>query len=167
MRIGNEKLIHKLEIQMKKFYQVIFIVMVFGIQGMQPSVAFWWFSKTTVQSVVKLGKIEGALPNTKIIKFASMIKQRGDLKKVKNIIANLKLSNSVLEDTFMRIAMAKNKLDKVEADKMFTNLRGVPGFRHNLSVICGVSREATKGALHELRIAYKAKEHGFTVVSLR
>ena len=89
------------------------------------------------------------------------------MKKVKNLIGKMKLSDDVLEDTFMRIAVARKKISVDEADDLFRNLRGVQGFRGNLSIISGVSDNATKGALQELRVANTAKKRGFEVLEIR
>lgn len=144
----------------------VIIFLLLCCQWSQPASAFWG-GGTTTKIIKWLGKIEGALPETQIDELARMIQKTGDLKQVKTLIGKMNLPETVLEDTYMRIALAQRKLDKVEAEKMFTNLSGVPGFRHNLSVISGVAEAGTKGALHELRVANQAKEYGFDVLSIR
>ncbi|MBV5330756.1 MAG: hypothetical protein JZU65_24505 [Chlorobium sp.] len=123
-------------------------------------------TKVAIKSLKPLGKVDGALPDSKIKDLVSQINKAGDIKKVGKIIGEMNLSKEVLEDTFMRILIMQNKISKKEAEEIFTHLRGVEGFTSAMSKAAGVSAAKTSGHLNELRIATGASKNGFEVVAI-
>jgi len=123
-------------------------------------------AKTGAKTVIKLGKVEGALPEKKIVELAEKIKGPNDIKEVRKIIGKMKLPEHVREDTFMRMAIHNKRLSQTEAEKMFSNLRETPGFSSTLSKINGVNPNQRKGHLNELRIANQASENSFKILAI-
>ncbi len=123
-------------------------------------------ANTSIKYCTKLGKVDGALPDAKIQEICDRINHAGDISKVGKLLGEMKLSNEVLEDTFMRIIVVQKKISQEEAEKLFCNLRGVEGFRSTLSKAAGISAAKTSGHLNELRIASGASEKGFKVVAI-
>lgn len=113
-----------------------------------------------------VGKVKNALPEEEIIKYAKQIEKAGDWEIVKQILGKMKLSDEVLEDTFMRIAIYNKKIPQKEADEMFRTLKGTSGFRQTLSKICGVNDAKDKGHLFELRISRTGKDNGFDILEI-
>jgi len=155
---------------MKKLKISILLIAVLGLVGIggpySESYAFWGVFKTVTKTACKLGKIKGSLPEKKIIELTDMIQKSGDIKKVGKILGNMKLSNEILEDTYMRIILKQGKISKKEAEEFFHNLRGVNGLRPTLSKVAGVSNAKTLGHLNELHIANSAAKNGFNVLSI-
>lgn len=81
-------------------------------------------------------------------------------------LGKLKLSDEVLEDTYLRIAVHKGVIKKAYSIKMYSKLSGVPGFRTTLRKVIGDNPAGTKGHLNELRIATNAKNAGFKVLGI-
>ncbi len=150
------------------FIAILLILICFNYPS--SSDAFWGFSKkigkTAIKSAVKLGKIEGALPEKKIAELAKMINVSGDIKKVGKILGDMKLSDDILEDTYVRIILHQKKITKTETETFFSNLRGVKGFRTTLRKVAGISDVKTAGHLNEIRIANNASKNGFEVISI-
>ena len=134
------------------------------------SLAFWGVAKKIVSPgtkvILRLGKVEGSLPESKIIELANMIQKAGDIKNVGKILGDMRLTDEVLEDTFMRIIVAQKKISKPEAEEIFQNLRGVKGLRTSLRKAAGISEAKTIGHLNEINIANSAAKNGFEVVSI-
>jgi hypothetical protein len=155
--------------KLKSIFYVILVSFCFSTFPTQ-TIAFWAVAKNVAKSgtkaFIKLGKVEGALPEKKIIELADMIQNAGDIKKVGKILGKMKLSDQVLEDTYMRIVVHQGKISKHEAEVIFRNLRGVDGLRTTLRKIAGVSNVKTSGHLNEVRIANAATENGFKVLSI-
>jgi len=78
----------------------------------------------------------------------------------------MNVSDEILEDAFMRIAIYNNRINKIEGEKIFINLRRTEGFRSTLNKINGVNPLQLKGHLNELRIANSAAENGFDVLAI-
>lgn len=78
----------------------------------------------------------------------------------------MKLSDEILEDTYMRIILRQGKVTRKEAEGLFANLRGIKGFRPTLRKIAGISDVKTAGHLNEIRIADNASKNGFEVISI-
>ncbi len=83
------------------------------------------------------------------------------VKRVGEKLGKLNLSNDILEDTWMRIAVHQGKITRTDAQEMFERLSGVPGFGATLRKICGSNTSGTTGHLNELVIAQTAVKHGF------
>jgi len=130
------------------------------------SYAFWGIFKTIGKVAIKLGKIEGALPEKKIAELTEMIQKSGDIKKVGKLLGEMKLPDEILEDTYMRIILKQRKISRKEAEELFQNLKGVSGLRTTLRKVAGVSSAKTLGHLNEIRIANSASKNGFHVVSI-
>jgi len=149
---------------------IFFIPFFIGLTFCPVSHSFWGVSKKigerAVKTVAKIGKIKGALPEKKIIELTEMIKNTGDIKKVGKVLGNMKLSDDILEDTYMRIILRQKKISKKEAEELFQNLHGVKGFRAALRKTAGISNSKTIGHLNEIQIANSAAKNGFEVVSI-
>lgn len=112
--------------------------------------------------VVKLIKSE-AFSSEEILKFAKILEETKGTKKLGKLLGDMHLKNEVLEDTFMRLAIYRKKIDRVEAEEMFMNLSGSSGFRSTLKKVIGNSSQKTAGHLNELKIANSAAKSGFKV----
>lgn len=132
--------------------------------------AFWGTigkaGKSVTTSVIKLGKVKGALPDSKIVELVGMINKGGDLKKVGKILDEMKIGDDVLEDTYMRIILKQKKLTRKEAEEVFVNLRGADGFRTTLRKSAGISAAKTSGHLNEINLANEAVKSNFTVTGI-
>lgn len=102
----------------------------------------------------------------KIIKLSKMSDTYKGTQAVKNYIGRLNLPSDVMEDTYLRIAVYQNKINRNEAEAMFTNLKGKEGFRSTLSKIIGNNPQGVSGHMNELRIANEAAKSGFQVVGI-
>ena len=120
----------------------------------------------TISNVIKVGKLiksSKAFSPQEISKFAKILEETTGTKKLGQLLGKMKLKNEVLEDTFMRLAIYRNKIEKVEAKEMFINLSGSKGFRTTLKKVVGNSTQKTTGHLNELKIANSATKNGFKV----
>ena len=111
-------------------------------------------------------KIAGALSDKKITDLSMLSKTPGGTNHVGKILGKLRLSNEILEDTYLRIAVRQGTILRREAEEMYAALSRVSGFRTALRKITGNSSNATKGHLNELRIAHEASRHGFKVTGI-
>lgn len=128
--------------------------------------AFWGTAAKALNSVAKIVPSANALPDEEIIRLSKIAGEQNGTRKVGELLGTQKLSNEVLEDTFIRIAVHQGRLDRSEAEKMFLNLTGVPGFRTTLRKIIGNSDVGTAGHLYELKLANHAVSKGFKVIAI-
>lgn len=120
----------------------------------------------TIKNVIKVGKFiksSKAFSPKEITKFSKILEETKGTKKLGQILGKMNLKNEVLEDTFMRLAIYRNKIDKIEAKEMFINLSGSKGFKATLKKVVGNSSQKTAGHLNELKIANSATKSGFEV----
>ena len=110
-------------------------------------------------------KIVGALSDKKIIALSGLSRTEG-AKQVGRILGKLRLSDEILEDTYLRIAVHQGTILRREAEELYASLSKVPGFRTTLRKITGKAPNLTKGHLNELRIANEASKHGFEVTGI-
>lgn len=120
-------------------------------------------SITNIAKVGKLIKSSKAFSPKQISKFAKILEDTKGTKKLGKFLGKMNLKNEVLEDTFMRLAIYRKKIGKVEAKEMFLNLSGSKGFRSTLKKIIGNGSQKTAGHLNELKIANSATKNGFKV----
>lgn len=118
---------------------------------------------TNVVRVSKLIKTNKAFSSSEIAKFANILEETKGTKKLGKLLGKMNLKNEVLEDTFIRLAIYRRKLDRREAEEMFMNLSGSSGFRSTLKKVIGNSTQKTAGHLNELKIANSATKNGFKV----
>jgi len=111
-------------------------------------------------------KSTGVLPDAEIVRLSKISKKTGGTKIVGKKLAKLKLDNAVLEDTYLRIAIHQGKLSREKAEKMYSQLSGVPGFRTTLRKVTGNNPAGTAGHLNELEIASNASKNGFKVLGI-
>ncbi|HHB95131.1 MAG TPA: hypothetical protein ENK88_08300 [Campylobacterales bacterium] len=119
-----------------------------------------------VNNVIRVGKLiksSKAFSPKKISEFSKILEETKGTKKLGKLLGKMNLKNEVLEDTFMRLAIYRNKIDKVEAKEMFINLGGSKGFRSTLKKVIGNGSQKTAGHLNELKIANSAIKNGFKV----
>jgi len=119
-----------------------------------------------VNNIVRVGKLiksSEVFSPKEISKFGKILEETKGTKKLGQLLGKMNLKNEVLEDTFMRLAIYRNKIDKVEAKEMFINLSGSNGFRTTLKKVIGNGSQKTKGHINELRIANSATKNGFKV----
>lgn len=121
------------------------------------------FVSASEKLLAPISKNIKVLSEDEIRKLAAMIKGRGDVAEVKKIIGQKKLSSEALEDTYTRIAIARGSVQRNEAESLFKNLRGIPGFSSTMSKTIGMNPGGTRGHLNELRIANAAANRGFKV----
>ena len=123
-------------------------------------------AEALVGSIRPIAKIAGALSGKNIKALVKLSEEANGTKKVGETLGKLKLPDNLLEDTYLRIAIAQGKVLRKEAKEMYRNLSGVPGFRTTLRKITGDNLIATKGHLNELRIANEASRNGFSVSAI-
>jgi hypothetical protein len=121
-------------------------------------------SAKSISTFLTLFRKARALPDDEIRRLAHIAADHpGGTKEVGEILGKLKLPNDALEDTFLRIAVQQDRLDRREAEAFFRHLQGKEGFRTTLRKAIGNSNVGTVGHLNELRIANEAATHGFEV----
>lgn len=135
---------------------VIFIVLVSILQ-----VNVWALSPKTIYDISKFIDNPHAFPNAKIKDLSQLYAKALGAK-----LGKLKLSDEILEDTFMRIAIHKEIINRKQAQSMFTKLSGVAGFRTTLKKVIGNNPAGTKGHFNELQIANNASVAGFKVLGI-
>jgi hypothetical protein len=123
-----------------------------------------------VSNIIRVGKLIGkitkstkAIPDNKIVDFAKILKESKGTKKLGKLLGKMKLSDEVLEDTFIRLAIYQKKIDVKEAKEMFSNLTNTKGFRTTSRKIIGNGTNKTAGHINELKIANGAFKRGFKV----
>lgn len=119
--------------------------------------------KQAPRAIYAIVKHPHVLPEGEIIRLAELGSKAGGTKDIGRHLGSLKLPGSVLEDTYLRIAMKQGTISRAEAEGMMARLHDVPGFRSTLSKIVGASGVKTKGHLHELRLSDNAAANGFKV----
>lgn len=120
----------------------------------------------TVTNIARVGKLitsSKAFSTKEISKFSKILEETKGTKRLGQILGKMNLKNEVLEDTFMRLAIHRKKINQVEAKEMFVNLSGSKGFRSTLKKVIGNSSQKTAGHLNELKIANSATKNGFKV----
>jgi hypothetical protein len=143
------------------FNRIIFLIFV-GLGLSFPVDALWGIpSKTVVKSIPSFLKHQKTFPDQEIIRLSTIAKQPGGTKIVGKELGKLHLPKDIIEDVYMRIVVHQSKLNRIEAESMFSRLSGIQGFRSTLSKIIGASNVKTSGHLYELRIADKATQFGF------
>lgn len=103
------------------------------------------------------------LTDDAIDRLVEISKKSGGTKQIGKELGKMELPDEVLEDAFLRIAVARQIVTRAEAVGMFNKLNGVKGFRTILRKVIGSNEEVTKGHLYELRIAARAHDEGFSV----
>lgn len=106
------------------------------------------------------------LADDAIERLVEISKKSGGTKQIGKELGEMQLPDEVLEDAFLRIAVARHIVTRAEAVDMFNKLNGVKGFRATLRKVIGSNEGVTKGHLFELRIATKAHDEGFAVREL-
>ena len=123
-------------------------------------------AEALVGSIRPIAKIAGAVSNKKIKALVKLSEEAHGTKKVGKTLGKLKLPGNLLEDTYLRIAIAQGRMLRKEAKEMYRNLSGVRGFRTTLRKITGNNPLATKGHLNELRISNEASRRGFSILEI-
>lgn len=103
------------------------------------------------------------LPAEKVEEFARIAMKPGGTKIVRDEIGKLNLPEEVIEDTFSRILVYQQRVDRAEADGWMRRLSGAPGFKGAMSKSMGASEANTIGHLNEVRIADSAAQANFKV----
>lgn len=104
-----------------------------------------------------------ALPAKKIEEFARIAMKPGGTVVVRDQIGKMNLPEEVIEDTFARILVYQNRVERTEADGWMKRLSGTPGFKGAMSKSMGASEANTIGHLNEVRIADSAAQANFKV----
>ncbi len=121
----------------------------------------WSLSPKTIYNIAKIFDNSHTFPNVKIKSLSQL-----SAKELGSKLGKLKLSDEILEDTFIRIAVHKKIIHRKQAQGMFAKLSGVAGFRTTLKKIIGNNPAGTKGHLNELQIANNASVAGFKVLGI-
>ena len=119
--------------------------------------------RNSIKNIIKNSK---SLSNDEIIKLANMTNKIKGTKLLGKHLGKMKLSKGILRDTYLRIAIAKKNISRVEAEEIWIYLKKTKGVRSTLSKIVGRSPEKTAGHLHELQLARKASKQGFDVLEI-
>ena len=128
--------------------------------------AFWGFTTKAISAISAISKNVKVLPEDEIIRLSKLSDKIQGTKKIGKELGKLNLPDDVLEDAFIRIAIHQKKLTRETAERMFSRLSGVPGFRSTLRKIVGNSDVGTVGHLNELKIADAASVNGFKVIGI-
>lgn len=104
-----------------------------------------------------------ALPAERVEEFARIAMKPGGTKIVRDEIGKLNLPEAVVEDTFARILVFQNRVERTEADGWMKRLTGTPGFKGAMSKSMGASEANTIGHLNEVRIADSGARANFKV----
>lgn len=113
-----------------------------------------------------LSKSKRALSIQKIKELTKLSKLPKGTKLVGQALGKMKLPTEVIEDSYLRIAVAKGRLSPDLASNWFRTLRGTPGFRSALSKSIGQSLVKAKGHLNEVEIAAQSHARGLKVVGI-
>ena len=111
-------------------------------------------------------RASGRLTDDAIKFLAGLSKSKNGTKTVGKLIGKLKLTDDLLEDTYLRIVVEQGHFSADDAHKMSVRLRNVPGFRTTLRKITGNNTSGRIGHIHELKTAHHAAERGFEVVAI-
>ncbi len=137
-----------------------------------PEYNFWkWLTKYIHKSpkdfsflnISPIFKSPHSLPKRKIVEFSELSEKPKGTVQVGKELGKLKLPNEVIEDTYMRILVHKNVIERKEAENLFSTLSNTPGFRSTLRKMTGNAPQVTQGHLNELRIAHFGSGRGFKV----
>ncbi len=104
-----------------------------------------------------------SLSNREIVEFSKLSEKPKGIDQVGEELGKLTLPNEEIEDTYMRILVHKNVMERIEAENVFSTLGNTPGFRSTLKKMAGNAPPVTKGHLNELRIAHFGSGRGFKV----
>ncbi len=137
-------------------------------------VVFILLAVFTLQSNAYVNLLLKATYNYSKISHHSMVFTKLEIKELSKLtskelgkkLGKLKLPKEVLEDTFIRIAIHKEIINRKAAQGLFTRLSGTPGFHTTLKKIIGNNLSGTKGHLNELQIADNASVAGFKVLGI-
>ncbi len=129
--------------------------------------AFLGIPVSSTSKVIRLlGKVDGALPQSKIDEFAQIALHPQGSHEVGQILGKLNLPESVREDTYLRILVAQKKIEVSEADELLVNLKGTPGFVSVMKGSLSGQMDSSLGHVHELRLATASKKSGFNILSI-
>ncbi len=106
------------------------------------------------------------LPENEIIRLSKLSDKTLGTKNIGLELGKLNLPNDALEDVFIRIAIHQKKITREAAERMFSNLSGVPGFGSTLRKVIGNNKAGTAGHLNELIISNTASANGFKVLGI-
>ena len=128
-----------------------------------PQTAYGFFGGgvKVASTIAKITPNPRTLPDDEIVRLSRLSGEVRGTAKVGGELGRLNLPQDILEDTFLRIAIHQNKLSRNEAELMFRNLTGVPGFSSTLRKIIGNNEVGARGHLFELRMASEGVEGGF------
>lgn len=104
-----------------------------------------------------------AFPTARIEELAQIAMKPGGTKIVRDELGRMNVPDEVLEDTFARILVFQNRVERAEAEGWMQRLRGTPGFKGAMSKSMGASEANTIGHLNEVRIADSAAQGNFKV----
>jgi hypothetical protein len=138
------------------------VLLALGMGVLLPSGAFLP-AKPIAILISKITRHARALPDDEIRQLAGIAEKPEGTKVVSKILGDQKLPTEILEDTYLRIAVQRERIGRQEAEGLFERLGGVEGFRSTLSKVIGNSAAKTSGHLYEIRIADGAVLHGFSV----
>lgn len=146
---------------LKNKYQILTLMLLifFALEAN----AFWAVSAKTIPKIAVISKNVKALPDQEIVRLSKLSSETKGTTKVGKELGKLKLSDDLLEDAYIRIAINKGVISRKKAEEMYSSLSGTPGFRTTLRKTTGNSEAVTKGHLNELEIAHSASKSGFKV----
>lgn len=122
--------------------------------------------RSVIAVITKLISSEKALPDSEILRLSDLVGETAGTVRMGRQLGELNLSDDILEDAFMRIAIHQNKIDRIEAEEMHGRLAGTLGYRTTLRKITGNNVNGSAGHLNELRIANSASKSGYKVIAI-
>lgn len=147
-------------------FTVLFLIVIFVF----PSYSFsFWSSGAITKSrylISAISKSPKVLPNKQILELSIIAQDINGPARVGRILGKQKLSDTEIEDAFLRISINQQKINRDEAFELYKNLSGTPGFRTTLRKIIGNSPVVTAGHINELRIASSARKYNYNVIEI-
>ena len=115
----------------------------------------------------KIAKVSGTLPDREIVRLSRLANLHGS-PRVGQEIQHLRLSDSLREDTYLRIAIHQRLrgFSRAEALEMQRHLTNIDGFAATLRKAISNREQQRIGHLNELVIATTAARRGFRVLAL-
>ena len=113
----------------------------------------------------KIAKVPDTLPDQEIARLSGISKLHGS-SRVGQELKHLRLSSSLREDTYLRIAVHRRVIGRAEALEMHRRLNGVDGFPATISKAISIREAQRIGYLNELRIATTASRRGFKPLAI-
>lgn len=120
-------------------------------------------SRQAMLAIAPVARRGQTVAESDVARWAASAVKPGGSKAVGQELAARRLGREALEDTYLRIAIHQNRIERAEAESMFARLSGTPGFQETLRKVTGANDRMTIGHRSELQIALAARQQGIRV----